>query len=106
MFFDRQQHEQLQRQQQLLARSELLRHQLADDAQVLQRPLALADQVRQGFRWLKTHPEVLAGGAVLLALIRPRRAWRLALRAWAGWQLWQRVQRVQQALMSQRLPPR
>lgn len=106
MFFERQQHEQQQRQQQLLARSNLLRQQLADDAQVLQRPLALADQVRHGFRWLKAHPEVLAGAAVLLALLRPQRAWRLALRGWAGWQLWRRVQRVQQALTAQLLPPR
>ncbi len=106
MFFDQQQRDVAQRQQQLLVRSSRLRQRLADDAQVLQRPLALADQVRHGWQWLRAHPEVPAAGALLLALIRPRRAWRLASRAWAGWQLWRRVQRLQQGWLAQNLPPR
>lgn len=106
MFFDRQLDEAQQRQQQLVMRSGLLRQRLADDVQVLQPPLALADQVCQGWHWLRAHPEVLAGGALLLALVRPRRAWRLASRAWAGWQLWRRVQRLQQGWTARNLPPR
>lgn len=106
MFFDRQLVEARQRQQQLLVRSDQLRRRLTDDMQVLQRPLALVDQVRQGWQWLRAHPEVLAGGALLLALLRPRRAWRLASRAWAGWQLWRRVQRLQQGWTARNLPPR
>jgi len=27
-----------------------------------------------------------------VALLRPRRVWRLGWRLWAGWRLWQRVQ--------------
>lgn len=106
MFFDRQLHEARQRQHLLQARSNLLRQRLTDDVQVLRPPLALADQVRQGWQWLRSHPEVLAGGALLLALLRPRRAWRLASRAWAGWQLWRRVQRLQQGWTARNLPPR
>lgn len=106
MFFDRQLDAARQRQQRLQARSSLLRQRLADDVQVLQRPLALADQVRRGWQWLRTHPEALAGGVLLLALLRPRRAWRLASRAWAGWQLWRRLQRLQQGWTARTQPPR
>jgi len=106
MFFDRQLDAARQRQQQLQVRSGRLRQQLVDDAQLLRRPLALADQVRHGWQWLRAHPEVLAGGALLLALVRPRRAWRLASRAWAGWQLWRRLQRLGQSLSARHLPPR
>jgi hypothetical protein len=103
MFFNRQLDATRQRQQQLMARSGRLRQRLADDVQVLRRPLALADQVRHGWQWLRAHPEVLAGSALLLALVQPRRAWRLASRAWAGWQLWQRLQ---QGWTARTLPPR
>lgn len=95
MFFAAQQTALAERQRQLRQRSAQLRQRLAGAAQVLQRPLALADQVRHGWQWLRAHPEVLAGGALLLALLRPRRAWRLARRAWVGWQLWRRLQGLQ-----------
>lgn len=105
MFFDQQQRDAAQRQQLLLARSSRLRQQLSDDVQVLQRPLALADQVRHGWRWLRAHPEVPAAGILVLAWIRPRRAWRLASRLWAGWQLWRRVRRLQQGWLAHQPTP-
>ena len=82
-----------QRREQLLRRSNTLRLQLAQQAQVLAAPLAIADHLRQGLRWLRDHPHWPLGGLVLLALLRPRRAWRWTLRAWWGWQLWQRGSR-------------
>lgn len=106
MFFDRQLHAARWRQAQLLARSGRLRQRLADDVQVLQRPLAMVDQARNAWQWLRAHPELLAGGALLLTLVRPRRAWRLARRAWAGWQWWRRLQRLQQGWATPTLPPR
>lgn len=92
------------RQQTLLARSEVLRRGIAADLSRWQPPLALIDRVRalstQGGRWLQAHPEVPAGLALLLLVLRPRRAigvaffgWRLGRRAWQGWRLWQRVLR-------------
>lgn len=92
MFFTRQQDDAARRQQLLRARSTLLRRRLGDEAQVLERPLALVDEVRRGWLWLKAHPEALLAGALAFALVRPRRALRLASRAWAGWQLWRRLQ--------------
>jgi len=80
------------RQQRLLVRSGELRSQFVQDARVLQQPLALADQVQAGWRWLRAHPELPLAAVAVVALLRPRRVWRLGWRLWAGWRLWQRVQ--------------
>lgn len=97
MFFDAQQQALADRGRQLQARSAALRGQLAVDADVLRTPLALADQVRRGWHWLKANPQQVAvgvGAAVALLVVwRPRRLAWLAGRMWAGWRLWQRVQR-------------
>jgi hypothetical protein len=83
----------VRRQQQLLVRSSELRGQLARDAQVWQPPLALADQVHAGWRWLRAHPEVPLAAAAVLLVLRPRRALRWGWRLWSGWRLWLRLQR-------------
>lgn len=97
MFFDKQQQTLAARGHALQARSAALRHQLATDAQVLRTPLALADQVRRGWQWLKAHPQQVGMGVgvgvALLVLWRPRRVAWLAGRLWAGWRLWQRLHR-------------
>lgn len=82
-----------QRQQQLLVRSVELRLRLGGAAAVWQPPLAWADQVHAAWRWLRLHPEVPLAAAVMLAVLRPRRALRWAGRAWWAWRLWQRLQR-------------
>ena len=82
-----------QRQRQLLVRSSDLRGRLAADARVLRRPLALADRVREGWRWLRAHPELPITAAVVVAVLRPRRALRWSWRAWAAWRRWRRLQR-------------
>ncbi len=88
----------LQRQQGLLLRSTELRGRLAADAVVLQRPLALADRVREGWRWLCAHPELPLAALVVVAVLRPRRVWRWGLRAWSGWRTLRRLQRHLQAV--------
>ncbi len=93
MFFDTQHQALAQRRQQLQVRSALLRGRLADDAQVLRTPLALADQVRAGWRWLKTHPQWVGVGVAVMVVWRPRRLAWLGGRLWAGWRLWQRLHR-------------
>lgn len=80
------------RQQRLLARSATLRGAIATQAQLLEAPLAAADQVRAGARWLYEQ-RVWVGVAVLVVLlVRPRRAWRVA--RWSWW-LWRNARRVQ-----------
>lgn len=93
MFFVAQQQALAQRRRQLQDRSEALRGQLAADAQVLRTPLALADQVRHGWRWLKANPQWVGVGVAVLVVWRPRRLAWLAGRLWAGWRLWQRLYR-------------
>lgn len=79
--------------QALLLRGAALRQTLALQAEVLRRPLALADQGRAGLAWLKRHPEVPIGAAVLLLVLRPRRVWQLATAAWWGWRGVQNLRR-------------
>jgi YqjK-like protein len=86
-------HESLEsRQLRLLVRSSELRSRFAQDAQAWQQPLALADHVHAGWRWLRAHPEVPLAAALVVVVLRPRRVWRLGWRLWAGWRLWQRMQ--------------
>lgn len=80
-----------QRRQELLIRSHALRLRIGQDAQALQRPLALADKVHHGFRWLWAHPEWLAAGVLVPVLLRPRRAASLALKLLWGWRTWRRL---------------
>jgi hypothetical protein len=82
------------RQHELLLRSSELRTQMTRDTAVLQAPLALADQVRTGWAWLRAHPEWPLGAVVVLAVLRPRRALRWGSRLWWAWRSWRRVQRL------------
>jgi len=90
----------LQRQQHLLARSAALRLRLANQAQVLQAPLAVIDQARAAAQWLRGHPQWPLGALVLLAVLRPQRAMRWASRLLWGWSLYQKMQQ-----WLNRLPP-
>ena len=80
-----------QRQQQLLLRSAELRASLGQQARVLQTPLALADQVRAGLQWLRTHPIWPIGALLLIALKRPRRALLWASRVGIGMDVYKKV---------------
>jgi hypothetical protein len=51
---------------------------------------AVVDGVRDGFRWLRHHPEWLAGGIVTLLVVRPGAVLRLAERGFFAWQLWRK----------------
>ena len=85
------------RQQVLLLRSVELRGRLAADAAVLQRPLALADRVHEGWRWLRANPAAPIAAVVVVAVLRPRRVLRWGLRMWWGWRTLRRLQRRLQA---------
>ena len=80
-----------QRRQELLIRSHDLRLRIAQDAQALEHPLALADKVHSGFQWLATHPQWVVVAAIVPLLLRPRRAVGLVLKLWWGWRTWRRL---------------
>lgn len=90
------------RREQLRLRSSALRLQIASDAQILETPLALADQVRAALRWLRRNPEWPVGTLVFLAVLRPRRAWRWVSRGWWAWRMWQRAGRLLAAVAPRR----
>lgn len=55
-----------------------------------------ADHVRAGFRWLRHHPEALAGMAALLVAAGPRSRrflWRWGQRSFVAWKLWRNGER-------------
>lgn len=93
MWFNRELAELQVRRERLRLRSTELRLQVAAQAQVLAAPLAVADQVRAGARWLRAHPEGPLLVLALVVVVRPRRALRWAGRLWWGWGVWQRGRR-------------
>lgn len=90
------------RREELLARSAVLRGQLATQVQAWQAPLALADQAVQGMHWLRRNPQWPLAGAALVVVLRPRLLLRWAGRGFWVWQLWRRlrphVRRIEQGL--------
>jgi hypothetical protein len=81
------------RQQQLLQRSAELRVTLGQQAQILRSPMAMADQVRAGVQWLRTHRVLRLVPVVAMALVRPRRSLRWASRLWKAWSLYKQGRR-------------
>ena len=79
------------RQQILLARSQELRSTLADQTEVLKKPLAWIEQIRTGVTWLRHNPQWPLGALALVVLLRPRRAFRWGGRLWWGWQTFSRA---------------
>lgn len=79
------------RKQRLLWQSASQRDALAAAAAGLAPAFAVADAVRDGARWLRRHPEWVAGTAVALLVARPRFIWRWLRRGFLGWQLWRKV---------------
>jgi len=86
----------------LLVRSAQLRTQFAAQASGLRRPLGLADQARDGVRWLVRNPQWPLGALAVLVVLRPRRVLRLAGALWWGFGIAQRVRRVADTLGPQR----
>ena len=87
-----------QRQLALLLRSDVLRQRLGEQARGLQPSLAWADRAQAAWQWLRANPQWPLAGAVVLVVMRPRRALRWSTRMfWA----WKAVRRVQALLYKQ-----
>jgi hypothetical protein len=80
------------RQQRLLGRSAELRLHLADQAQVLQNPLAMADQARSCLQWLRSNPQWSIGGLIVLLVLKPKRTIIWGGRLWWAWKSLKRAQ--------------
>ena len=69
----------------LIARAENQRDTLARASLPLQAPLEMVDRGVAGIRYLRNHPEWLAGSAVLMLVLRPRRIVKWAQGGWLAW---------------------
>lgn len=79
------------RKQRLQLASEHLRKDFGQFAAGLAPVFNAADCAVEGARWVGRNPQVLVAAGVALVVIRPRRAWRWARRAFVGWQAWRRL---------------
>lgn len=68
------------------------RQELGRHFQVFLPAFTAADRIRTGAHFLRAHPQWLAGAAVILAVLRPRRAWRWSKRGFVAWRLWKKLQ--------------
>lgn len=84
----------VERQQRLLARSALLRESLARQSRVIQRPLALADQVNDGLQWLYDRPYWPAAAITLLVVFKPGRILTWGGRIWWVWKSFQKAKKL------------
>jgi len=82
-----------QRQQQLLLRSAALRATLGEQAQVLQTPLALADQVRAGVQWLRAQSFWPLASLLLMTVIGRQRTLRWVSNLSLGRDIYRQVHR-------------
>ena len=83
----------LLRQQHLLARSAELRLQMSHQAQILKKPLAIADQVKLGLQWLNHNPIWPLVGLLVLIVLRPRRTITWGQRIFWAWNTVKRAKR-------------
>ena len=71
---------------------------VARDFQPVERPLAIADSVVDGVRYLRAHPGFVVAGAVVIVALSPRRAFAWASRGLAAWRTYRwasvRLQRL------------
>lgn len=79
------------RRRQLVAQAAFQRAALAQDMVPWRARLALADQGVAAFRYLRSHPFLVLGVALLFAAVRPRGAGKWLRRGWLAWQIGRRL---------------
>ena len=83
------------RQQQLLARSAVLRGSVGTQAQGMKKPLALADKARAAAQWAYSNPVLPLGVGLVLAVVLPKRTMLIwGGRLWGAWTAYNRVRSV------------
>lgn len=80
------------RKQRLQLRSAALRGEFAGHAAAFAPLFDAGDRLREGYRWLKRHPQALVAAAVAVAVARPRALFRWGRRSVIAWQAWSRLQ--------------
>ena len=70
----------------LLERAAREREQFARSLRAWAQPLRFVDRCADALRYVAARPPLVAAAALLFTLLRPRRAFKWARRAWALWQ--------------------
>jgi len=73
------------RKQRLQIRAAQQRNELAAGLRRIDAVLGAVDRARDGAGWVREKIPVFAGAALILAVAKPRFAFRVARRAWLGW---------------------
>ena len=81
----------LARQQKLQIRSAELRVKLGYESQTLAAPLALADNVCTGLRWIKSSPGIPLGALGAFAVLKPFRTLGFVKKALFAFRLYRRI---------------
>lgn len=82
-----------ERRSQLVARAAAQRTALAHNLEPWRTRLALADRGIAALRYVRRHPALMVGAALLLAALRQRRVGKLLQRGWVVWQIGRRLRR-------------
>jgi len=77
----------------LIAQAEVQRTALAHNLVPWRSRLALADRGIAVVRYVRSHPALMVGAALLLAALRPRRVGTWLQRGWLVWQIGSRLRR-------------
>ena len=80
-----------ERRNQLIDRAAAQRSALAHNVEPLRARLALVDRGVNAVRYIRRHPALLAGAALLLVVLRPRHAVKWLQRGWLVWQVGRRL---------------
>lgn len=72
----------------LVARAALERERLSVQLQAWETPLSLADRCVEAARYLYRNPQWVVAAALLIAVLRPRRALALARNGLLAWRAW------------------
>jgi hypothetical protein len=82
-----------ERRQRLVAQAASQRTALAHDMEPWRARLALADRGVAMVRYVRHHPGLMLGAALLLAVLRPSRTSKWLRRGWVVWQIGRRLHR-------------
>jgi hypothetical protein len=73
---------------QLLARAAVERERISVQLRVWEAPLALVDRSVAAARYIRDHPQWIVAAAIVIAILRPRRALSWARNGLIAWRAW------------------
>lgn len=79
------------RRERLVERAGHQRDEVARFVRAAMPPVTVAEWGLRALRLLRSKPALVAGALVAASVLRPARAVRWSVRAWAAWQAWRRI---------------